>query len=85
LTKVEASETLHDALVGVLFIELRVVVGQNWHAATNPTQVASVSITHPRYAARTGVERDDSVVNVVVAKIGIGHDDGVVDGAEGFY
>jgi hypothetical protein len=34
-----------------------------------------VSIAHPSDAAGTGVERDDRVVNVVVAKLGVGHDD----------
>jgi hypothetical protein len=34
-----------------------------------------VSITHPSDAAGTGVERDDRIVNVVVAKLGVGHDD----------
>jgi hypothetical protein len=33
----------------------------------------------------TGVKHDDSVVNVVVAEIGIGHDDRVVGGATIFY
>jgi hypothetical protein len=34
-----------------------------------------VSIAHPSNAAGTGVERDDRVVNVVIAKLGVGHDD----------
>jgi hypothetical protein len=34
-----------------------------------------VSIAHPSDAAGTGVEHDDRVVNVVIAKLGVGHDD----------
>jgi hypothetical protein len=75
LTEVKALETLHNTLVGVLLIQLGIAVGQHWHAATESTKVASVSIAHPSDAAGTGVERDDRVINVVVAKLGIGHDD----------
>jgi hypothetical protein len=68
-------ETLHNTLVSVLLIQLGIAVGQHWHAATKSAKVASVFITHPSDAVGTGMERDDRVVDIVVAKLGVGHDD----------
>jgi hypothetical protein len=33
-----------------------------------------VSVTYPRDTAGTGIERDDRVVDVVIAKLGVRHD-----------
>jgi hypothetical protein len=34
-----------------------------------------VSVTYPRNTAGTGIERDDRVVDVVITKLSVGHDD----------